>query len=280
MGGEPRALAARRPARRRRGPHPRRAAPPQGRVEAADRARGAAAARLARRLPVRARRRAAIRSARRTRVVRDPGGEHHYAWDDPRLRQALADDLGRDGPPAPRRRRDPGPRAEPAAHRARRRASRSPRSSAPSSTCAASAPTSTWTSTPPPWDELAGRAATVRVRRRRRAAPAASVRALRDPDARSGHPGQVARAAAPPRRPPRDGVRDQRARAAIRPRSPPARSSRSQSDCAFRSGAVAPIRGHPRRSGGTGCAAYRRDVQDPGGPAGRRARDGGPSRPW
>ncbi len=29
-------------------------------------------------------------------VVRDPGGEHHYAWDDPRLRQALADDLDRD----------------------------------------------------------------------------------------------------------------------------------------------------------------------------------------
>src|SRR5215217_8826607 len=29
-------------------------------------------------------------------VVRDPGGEHHYAWDDPRLRTALADDLGRD----------------------------------------------------------------------------------------------------------------------------------------------------------------------------------------
>ena len=29
-------------------------------------------------------------------MVRDPGGEHRYAWDDPRLRQALADDLGRD----------------------------------------------------------------------------------------------------------------------------------------------------------------------------------------
>jgi uncharacterized protein len=29
-------------------------------------------------------------------IVRDPAGAHRYAWDDPRLRTALAEDLGRD----------------------------------------------------------------------------------------------------------------------------------------------------------------------------------------
>ena len=80
-------------------------------------------------------------------------------------------------------------------HHRGRRAARSRRSSARRSTSAASAPTSTWTSTPRAWDDLGWEGGRMRFEGGVDPAAAAPVRALRDPEPRSGHPGEVARAA-------------------------------------------------------------------------------------
>ena len=93
------------------------------------------------------------------------------------------------------------------------------------------------------------------------------------------HPGEVARAAAPPRRPPRDAVRHQRAGPPVGPH----RGRRDGRDHALTLALQNSLHRADKTGsaaiGGVSCAAYRRDVQDPGGPAGRRARHGGPPRP-
>ena len=147
--------------------------------------------------------------------VTGPDGRS-WRWGDPRLRNALAEDLGRDV----RLRRDLAGIQD--LERSVLVTTEATRAALAERAGHAARPAPLPHQRPP----RAGRRALGRARlggrdaaarRRRRAAAAAPLRALRDPHPRPGHDGQVARAAAPPRRPPRDAVRHQRARGPQRP---------------------------------------------------------------
>ena len=201
----------------RRRPRARGAARAQGPGRAAHRPRGAAAAGLARALPVAAD--AALRpTTRRAPTVTAPDGAR-FGWGDPRLADALADDLG----PPVRLRRDLGGHPGPAQQRARDlRGEPRARSEAE---LGAEIDLRRFRHQPPPRRSTRrpGRRPTGRAARC--ASPAGCVLRLLHPCVRCaiptrdpGHAGEVGRPAAPPRRPPRHAASASTPASVARPR--------------------------------------------------------------